>query len=293
MAVSLNHRPVVLADAAAPAAADVRLLALEVELLLTGLAELYGYDFRNYARASLIRRIRRAVQLEGVPTVSALQTKLLHDETAAMRFVASLSVHTTSMFRDPDVYQALRAEIVPRLRTYPFVRIWHAGCSSGEEVYSLAILLEELGVYDRCRIYATDLSDGVLERARQGIVPLRSMQAHTRTYLDAGGTRDFSSYYVTDQHNAVFRQSLRRHIVFSQHNLVSDSVFNEFHLVVCRNVLLYFDDTLRDRVHEMFHDSLVSLGVLVLGKKECLSFTRFAERYRELGEGLRIYRRID
>ncbi len=272
---------------------DRKLVAIEIELLLTGLAEHYGYDFRNYARASLTRRIRRALQVEGLSSVSALQCKLLHDEVAAMRFVASIAVHTTAMFRDPEVYAALRTEVVPLLRTYPFVRIWHAGCSSGEEVYSLAILLEELGLYDRCRIYATDLSDSVLERARQGIVPLHAMRTHTRTYQKAGGTRDFSSYYTTDDRNAVFHKSLRRQMVFSQHNLVSDSVFNEFQLIICRNVLLYFDDTLRDRVHETLHSSLGRLGVLVLGKKECLTFTRFDERYRELADGLRIYRRLD
>jgi chemotaxis protein methyltransferase CheR len=292
MAVSLNPRSTPV-DASWRMATDDRRLALEVELLLTGLAELYGCDFRHYARPSLTRRICRAAQLEGVSSLSALQSKLLHDEEVAMRFVASLAVHTTAMFRDPSVYQALRAEVVPRLRTHPFVRIWHAGCSSGEEAYSLAILLEEAGLYERCRIYATDLSDAVLERARLGIVPLRAMQAHTRSYQRAGGRRDFSSYYAAYRHDAVFRRSLRRHIVFSQHDLAADSRFNEFHLVVCRNVLLYFDDTLRDHVLEMLHASLARYGVLVLGKEECLTFTRFAELYREVGESTRIYRRLD
>jgi chemotaxis protein methyltransferase CheR len=284
MAVSLTQPPT-------PSSEDHTLLALEIDLLLTGLAERYGYDFRHYARASLTRRVRRAVQSEGMPSVSALQHRLLHDVDAAMRFVAAISVHTTAMFRDPDVYRALRAEVVPMLRTYPFVRIWHAGCSSGEEVYSLAILLEEEGLYDRCRIYATDLSDAILERARQGVYPLRSMREHTRAYQVTGGTRDFSSYYVTDQENAVFRASLRRQLVFSQHNLVSDSAFNEFQLIMCRNVLLYFDQTLRHRAHELFHSSLSNFGVLVLGKKESLRHTPHSEAYHELKDGLRIYRR--
>jgi chemotaxis protein methyltransferase CheR len=284
MAVSLNDFP-------EPTGEQRKLLTLEIELLLTGIAERYGYDFRHYARASLTRRIRKAVQNEGVASVSALQTRLLHDSAAAMRFVTSVSVHTTAMFRDADVYNVLRSEVIPRLRTYPFVRIWHAGCSSGEEVYSLAILLEEQGLYDRCRVYATDISDAILERARQGIFSLRAMREHTLAYQRAGGACDFSSYYTTDHENAVFRKSLRRQLVFSQHNLVCDSVFNEFQLVVCRNVLLYFDETLRNRAHELFDASLSNFGVLVLGKKESLRFTPQEGSYRELQEGLRVYRK--
>jgi chemotaxis protein methyltransferase CheR len=285
MAVSLN-------DPNDRAPVKRTLAAIEVDLLLTGLAERYGYDFRHYARASLTRRIRKAVSSEAVSSISSLQNKLLHDATAAMRFVASMSVHTTAMFRDADVYQSLRSEIIPLLRTYPFVRIWHAGCSSGEEVYSLAILLEEAGLYDRCRIYATDISDAILDRARQGVFSLRAMREHTQAYQKAGGTRDFSSYYVTDQDSAAFRKALSRQIVFSQHNLVCDSVFNEFQLIMCRNVLLYFDQTLREHVQQLFDASLSKLGVLVLGKKESLRFTPHAERYREVRDGLRVYRRL-
>jgi chemotaxis protein methyltransferase CheR len=271
---------------------ESKLLALEVDLLLTGVAERYGYDFRHYARASLTRRIRRAMQDAGVHSVSALQHLLLHDEASAMRFVASVSVHTTSMFRDPEVYRTLRQDVIPLLRTYPFVRIWHAGCSSGEEVYSLAILLEEHGLYDRCRVYATDISDVMLERARQGIFPLRAMQEYTRAYQRAGGTQDFSTYYLADHEHAVIRKPLRRQLIFSQHNLVCDWVFNEFQLIVCRNVLLYFDETLRARAHDLFDASLSRLGVLVLGKKESVRFTQHAEHYRELSEGSRVYRRL-
>jgi chemotaxis protein methyltransferase CheR len=286
MAVPLNE------SLAEPATEDRKLLNLEIELLLTGVAERYGYDFRNYARASLTRRIRRAMATEGAASVSALQHRLLHDGHAAMRFVAAVSVHTTSMFRDPEVYRALRSDVVPLLRTYPFVRIWHAGCSSGEEVYSLAILLEEEGIYDRCRVYATDLSDTILDRARQGVFSLRSMRDYTQAYQRAGGTQDFSSYYVADSENAVFRKALRRQLVFSQHNLVCDSAFNEFQLIVCRNVLLYFDQTLRHRSLELFHASLVNFGVLVIGKKESLRFTPQSELYQELNDGMRIYRRL-
>jgi chemotaxis protein methyltransferase CheR len=268
------------------------LQALEIDLLLTGIAERYGYDFRHYARASLTRRVRHAMQEAGVASVSALQHKLLHDADAAMRFVAAISVHTTSMFRDPDVYRTLKRDVIPFLRTYPFVRIWHAGCSSGEEVYSLAIMLEEQGLYDRCRIYATDISDVMLARAHQGIFSLRAMQDYTRAYQQAGGTQDFSSYYLADQAHAVLRKSLRRHVVFSQHNLVCDAVFNEFQLILCRNVLLYFDQTLRERAHHLFDASLSHFGILVLGKKESLRYTAYDLRYRELNEGSRVYRRL-
>ena len=268
------------------------IIALEIDLLLTGIAERYGYDFRNYARASLTRRVRKALQREGLKSVSSLQNKLLHDEDAAMRFVASMSVHTTAMFRDPEVYRLLREQVVPMLRTYPFVRIWHAGCSSGEEVYSLAILLEEEGLYNRCRIYATDMSDLILERARKGVFPLRDMREHTRAYHSAGGKHDFSAYYVTDQQSAVFRKSLSRHVIFSQHNLVCDSAFNEFHLIMCRNVLLYFDQTLRERAYRLFDASMTTFGWLVLGKQESLRFSGFAESFRELRDGMRVYRRL-
>jgi chemotaxis protein methyltransferase CheR len=228
---------------------------------------------------------------EPAASVSALLEKVLHDPLAMDRFLEEFSVHTTSMFRDADVYRGLRSEVIPLLRTYPFVRIWHAGCSTGEEVYSLAILLHEEGMYDRCRIYATDISDRVLDRARKGIFPLRVMRDYTLAYQQAGGHRDFSSYYMTDRDNVVFRSWLRKQIIFSQHNLVSDGTFNEFHLIVCRNVLIYFGQALRDRAQQLFHDSLIKFGVLALGKKESMRFTRFEPHYQELPGNLRIYRR--
>jgi chemotaxis protein methyltransferase CheR len=270
---------------------DPALEAIEIELLLTGLAQRYGFDFRNYSRASLTRRIRSAQHGEGASSISSLQEKLLHDPVATLRFVEALSVHTTEMFRDADVYRALRDDVIPLLRTYPFVRIWHAGCSTGEEVYSLAILLHEAGLYERCRIYATDISDRVLKRAQDGVFPLHNMRQYTRAYQRAGGREDFSSYYVADHEQAIFRQSLRRQLVFSQHSLVCDAAFNEFHLIVCRNVLLYFDQLLRQRALDLFHSSLIGLGMLVLGKKESLEYTPLVDNYEEVRPSLRIYRR--
>jgi chemotaxis protein methyltransferase CheR len=266
--------------------------SLEVELLLAGIAHQYGYDFSNYARTSLTRRLRRAVKEEGVSTISALQERVLHDPVAMSRVIESISVHTTNMFRDADVHRAIRLQVVPILKTYPFVRIWHAGCSSGEEVYSLAILLQEEGIYDRCRIYATDISDLILDRAKRGVFPLRAMREYTTNYQSSGGLRDFSSYYSADAENVVFRQSLRRNMIFSQHNLVCDAAFNEFQLILCRNVVIYFDQVLRSRVHELMHSSLAKLGLLVLGKRESIRFTRVEPYYQELVPNLRIYRRM-
>ena len=266
--------------------------ALEVELLLAGIEKRYGYDLRGYSRASLMRRIRQAAHREGVLTVSALQDRILHQPESMVRFIERVAVHTTAMFRDPDVYQALRTEVIPLLRTYPFVRIWHAGCSSGEEVYSLAILLHEEGLYERCRLYATDLSDRIIERARSGILTLSALRDHTIAYRKAGGRADFSAYYETDSRHAVIRQSLRRNAIFSQHNLVCDGVFNEFHLIMCRNVMIYFDPDLRDRVHTLLYGSLGKFGILSVGKKESLQFTPYQDRFEEVGQDLRLYRKV-
>jgi chemotaxis protein methyltransferase CheR len=266
--------------------------ALEFELLLTGVAQRYGYDFRSYTRTSLVRRIRVAMENEGVTSASALQERILRDPSCMARFVATVSVHTTAMFRDPAFYLALRDQVFPLLRSYPFVRIWHAGCATGEEVYSLAIFLQEADLYDRCRIYATDISDGLLERARRGIFPLSSMREYTTAYQRAGGARAFSSYYLADAENAIFNQSLRRNVVFSQHNLACDGVFNEFHLILCRNVAIYFEKQLRDRALDLFHQSLCTSGVLGLGQSETLRFTPRESCYEELNGGARIYRKI-
>ena len=266
--------------------------ALEIELLLEGIARRYGYDFRGYSRASLTRRIRHAARRENAATISALQDRILHDPNAMARFVEGIAVHTTSMFRDSDVYKALRADVIPLLRTYPFIRIWHAGCSSGEEVYSLAILLHEDGLYDRCRLYATDFSDSVVERARKGIFSLPAIRQHTIAYQQAGGVRDFSTHYETDASHAVIRQSLRRNAIFSQHNLVCDQAFNEFHLIMCRNVMIYFDMELRNRVHELLFNSLTKFGILSIGKKETLHATPFEDRFEEMGTNLKVYRRV-
>src|SRR5690349_21021762 len=255
---------------------------LEIELLLDALARHHGYDFRNYAPASLNRRIRAAARNEHVGSISELQHKVLHDADALGRLVRAVSIHVTSMFRDADFYQTFRKVVVPQLRTYPFMRIWIAGCSTGEEVYSLAIVLHEAGIYDRCRIYATDMSDELLEKARRGIYPLDMIRRYTDAYHKAGGVEDFSRYYVSDSTGAIIISPLRKNVVFSMHNLASDASFNEFHVILCRNVMIYFDTTLRDKVLELLYSSLVRFGYLVVGKKERLELTTMGARFAML-----------
>lgn len=266
---------------------------IELALLLEGVYRRYGFDFREYAPASLRRRVWRRVQAEGLSTISALQDRLLHEPACMERLLLDLSINVTAMFRDPSFYLTFREKVVPLLRTYPFTRIWIAGCSTGEEVYSLAILLQEEGVYERTRIYATDINESVLDRARSGVFPLEKMREYTQNYIAAGGTRAFSEYYVAKYDGAQFQRSLVDNVVFAQHNLVSDRSFNEFNVIICRNVMIYFDRALQDRVHRLFYDSLVMFGVLVLGTKEAIRFSPHADCYEELDARERVYKKVE
>jgi chemotaxis protein methyltransferase CheR len=265
---------------------------LEVELLLEAIYRRYGFDFREYAEASLKRRLWRRMNAEGVATITRLQDLLLHDPECMERLLLDLSINVTSMFRDPSFYVALREKVVPSLRTYPFTRIWCAGCSTGEEVYSLAILLQEEGLYERARIYATDINESVLETAQAGVFPLDRMQQYTQNYIRGGGTKEFSSYYVAAYDRARFSRDLMENVVWAQHNLAMDRAFNEFNVILCRNVLIYFDKPLQDRVHRVFAESLEMFGVLALGHKESVAFTPCAARYEEIDADERLYRRI-
>lgn len=265
---------------------------IEIDLLLEAVYRRYGFDFRNYARASLRRRLSRRRDLEGIATISGLLERLLHDPDCMERLLLDLSINVTAMFRDPGFYRAFRERVVPVLRTYPFLRIWNAGCSTGEETYSLAVLLAEEGLLDRTRIYATDINQSVLARARDGVFPLEKMREYTENYLAAGGTRAFSEYYVAAYDGVRFDPALVANVVFAQHNLVADRSFNEFQVVICRNVLIYFDKTLQDRVHRLFHDSLSRFGILVLGQKESVSFTPHEHDYQALDDAHRIYRKV-
>jgi len=265
---------------------------LQAHDLLEAIHRRYGIDFRAYALSSVKRRLQKQIDLEDLPSLAALQEQVLADPAAMARLLATLTIHVTAMFRDPGFYIALRNEVLPLLRTYPFSRIWVAGCSTGEEVYSLAILLEEEGLYDRCRIYATDLSDEVLNKARTGIFPLSPMQEYTRNYQQAGGSRSFAEYYIADSDFAIFRSALRRNIVFAPHNLVSDTSFNEFHVILCRNVMIYFNRSLQERVHCLFHESLLTFGYLGLGRSENIRFTVHEKDYEEVAAKERLYRKI-
>ena len=267
--------------------------AIEIELLLDGLFRYYGFDFRNYAPASLKRRIWNIIRAEQLTTVSGLQEKILHDPACLERFLLGLSVNVTAMFRDPSFYLAFRTKVVPLLRTYPFIRIWHAGCSSGEEVYSMAILLQEENLYQRCRIYATDMNEMVLRKAKAGIFPLRLMQEYTQNYLQAGGKKSFSEYYTAAYDNAIFSSSLKENIIFAQHNLATDGSFNEFNVILCRNVLIYFNPLLQERVHNLLYESLCIFGILGLGHQESLKLTSYEKCYEDLESSEKLYRRSE
>jgi chemotaxis protein methyltransferase CheR len=275
-----------------PLAYDPALERTEIELLLEGIFRHYGFDFRSYAYASIRRRLWKRIEAEGLATISALQEKILREPPLMERLILDLSINVTAMFRDPSYYLAFRHKVVPLLHTYPFTRVWVAGCSTGEEVYSLAILLEEEGLYDRTRIYATDINESVLDRAREGVFPMAQMQEYTQNYIRAGGTSAFSDYYLSAYDGASFDKALTRNVVFAQHNLVSDRSFNEFNVIVCRNVMIYFDRALQSRVHDLFYESLPRLGILALGHKESIAFTPRASYYEEFDAGERLYRKV-
>jgi chemotaxis protein methyltransferase CheR len=270
---------------------DGELERLELELLLEAIYQRYGYDFRGYARASLRRRLWRRADLEGLRSLSGLQERVLHDPRCMQRVLADLSINVTAMFRDPGFHLALRRWVLPELRTHPFVRVWVAGCSTGEEVVSIAIALREEGMLERTRIYATDMDTDVLSRARSGAFALEKVRDYTRNYLAAGGAEAFSAYYTVTGDRAVFDADLLREVVFAQHNLATDRSFNEFHLIICRNVLIYFGRELQDRVLRLFDESLPRRGVLGLGRKETLRGTAIEDGYEPFLESERIYRR--
>ncbi len=265
---------------------------LEIDLLLEAIQRAYGYDFRGYAHASLRRRLWHRVYGENLQTLSGLQERILHEPACMDRLLRDLSINVTEMFRDPSFFVALRERVFPLLRTHPFVRIWNAGCSTGEEIYSLAIALREDDLLERTRIYATDINDAALQRAAAGTFPLERMQRYTENYLRAGGREAFSSYYATDGDSARFSPELVRNMVLAQHNLVTDGSFNEFHLIVCRNVMIYFGSALQEEVLQLFGDSMTRFGILALGRKESIRRSRHASEYEPLDETEKIFRRV-
>ncbi|HEY8724970.1 MAG TPA: protein-glutamate O-methyltransferase CheR [Gaiellaceae bacterium] len=285
MAVQVEHHP-------SSPEGRLETEALELQLLLEGVYRQYGFDFREYAPASLKRRVWRRVHAEHAGTIAGLLERVLHDPEVMERLLLDLSINVTSMFRDPTFYGAFRKQVVPLLKTYPFTRIWIAGCSTGEEVYSLAILLHEEGIYNRTRIYATDINETVLARAREGVFPLEKMQEYTENYIRAGGKRSFSEYYLAKYEGALFDRALTENVVWAPHNLVQDRSFNTFNTILCRNVMIYFDRALQTRVHQLFYESLERFGILALGHKESIRFTGIENAYEELDVHERLYRKV-
>lgn len=265
---------------------------IEVELLLAGIQKRYGYDFTHYSHASLMRRLEKARAQAHVNRYTELLDKLLHDAQCFDEFLKAMSITVTSMFRDPLFYRALRKQIVPVLKTFPFVKIWHAGCATGEEVYSMALLLHEEGFLGRARIYATDFNKYSLDAAEKGVYPARIVETYAANYLEAGGTNELSNYYSDSYELVKFKDFLKEHITFSYHNLVTDGVFGEMNLICCRNVLIYFDRTLQDQVLIKFSESLRYGGFLCLGSRESLKFTAANPLFTSVDKKQRIYRKI-
>jgi chemotaxis protein methyltransferase CheR len=264
---------------------------IELNLLLEAIFQRYGYDFRHYARASVKRRVQRILEKSGCARISELIPRFLYDEAFSQAAIQEFSVSVTEMFRDPEFYRAFRQIVVPYLKTYPYIRVWHAGCAMGEEVYSLAILLQEEGLYERSTIFATDFNEAVLDKAREGIYALRDIRQYTLNYMSAGGTRSFGDYYHAKYESAIMDPSLKSRITFASHNLATDGVFGELHVIFCRNVLIYFDKELQNRVLGLFADSLPPGGFLCLGSKETLQYSDMADRFKIVDERARIFQK--
>lgn len=264
--------------------------SIEVELFVQALQKRHGYDFGQYAPASLKRRVRLLADQLGCKTISGLTDRMLHDPQLLPDVLEGLTVPTSEMFRDPAMFRALREKVFPLLASYPHINIWQAGCAHGQEVYSLAILLEEAGLYDRSQIFATDLSDRALQRASEGIYPVKEAQQWSRNYQAAGGTRSLADYCSAGYKLIKLNQRLRQNVTFAVHNLAIDSVFCEAHLILCRNVLIYFSNALQDRVLTLFRDSLVRGGFLCLGLRENLKPAPHAQDFSPFDPSLRIYR---
>jgi chemotaxis protein methyltransferase CheR len=264
---------------------------IELRMLMEAVYLKYNYDFRDYTGASQKRRVLVALREMECETVSALQARVMHDAKAFAQLLQYLTIPVTEMFRDPEYYAAIRSQVVPFLKTYPSLKIWIAGCSTGEEVYSMAILLREEGLLERSLVYATDINPQSLEAARRGVFPLDRMRLYTENYQKGGGTRAFSDYYTAAYGGALFDRSLVENVTFADHSLATDSVFSETHFVSCRNVMIYFNRRLQNRVLGLFHESLCHRGFLGLGSKESIEFSSYGERFETLSRRERLFRK--
>ncbi|MFJ7640452.1 CheR family methyltransferase [Peribacillus sp. NPDC097264] len=265
---------------------------IEIELLLQAVYSVSGFDFRKYMRSSIQRRVENRMRLEHIRRASGMIEKVLYEKGFVEKLLNDFSINVTEMFRDPDFFKAFRTNLVPLLKELPEIRIWHAGCSTGEEAFSMAIMLKEEGLYDKAKIYATDMNETVIEHAQKGILPLNRMQSYTKNYLQAGGKREFSEYYTTDYQNAYLDPNLLKNVVFFQHNLVTDGSFNEFHIIMCRNVMIYFTGELQTYVNQLFYDSLCKDGFLAVGSKESIRTSSFSEVYKDFDAREKIYRKL-
>jgi chemotaxis protein methyltransferase CheR len=271
--------------------AGTELEEIEVRLLLEGIRLCYGYDFREYALGPLRRGLATAMARERAPTVSAYQDRVLHDAAVMQRFLGAVGVNVTAMYRDAETMDCIRQEVAPMLKTYPSCRVWVAGCATGEEVYALAVVLDEEGVLSRCSIYATDLNEDMLAIARLGSYPLDRIRRYDEAYAAAGGRGSLSDHYTVLGRAARFNRNLQRSITWARHSLVSDASFNDFHLITCTNVLIYFRESLQARAHRLLYDSLVRGGFLALGKRESLLSCPDREHYEQVRDGANVFRK--
>jgi chemotaxis protein methyltransferase CheR len=265
----------------------------EIHLLLEGIYHNTGFDFRNYVFATMRRKIWYRIRVERLKSVSSLHEKVLHNPRAMELLISDLSIHVTEMFRDPQFFKSFRKNVVPLLKEIPFVRIWHAGCSTGEEVYSMAIILHEEGLYHKTRIYATDMIGSLLRKAKEGVYSLGKMPVYMYNYQLAGGKKEFEEYYEVCDKKAVIRPFLAQNVVFAEHNLVTDQSFNKFHVIISRNVMIYFDRTLQNYVHGQFYESLCAPGILGLGSEEDINFNSYSDRYEVFDREQKIYRKVE
>lgn len=265
---------------------------IEIDLLLQGLYSWCGYDYRDYSYNSIKRRVWHRIHAEKLTSITGLLDKVLHDPGCLKRLIADFSINVTEMFRDPDFFLKFRETVIPILRTYPTIRIWHAGCSTGEEVFSMAILLHEEGIYEKAKIYATDINSDVLKIAKSGFFSLENMKKYTNNYIASGGKNSFSDYYQVTNNGVKFDPYLTKNVVFAQHNLVTDRSFNEFQVILCRNVLIYFNKELQQKVHSLFYESLAMFGYLGLGDKETITYTNLESCYETICKGQKIYKKI-
>lgn len=264
---------------------------LEIQLLLEAIYRKYGYDFREYSLAHTRRRLEYRRAIEGMKNYCEMQHKVIHEASFFEQLLLDLSINVTEMFRDPWFYKKIRELVIPHLQTYPFVKIWHAGCSAGQEVYSMGILLEEESMKERAQIYATDFNEAILEKAKKGIYPMDLVRQYTANYQAANGTASFSDYYTADYDHVIMKNSLKDKMLFTPHNLATDGVFGEMHVIFCRNVLIYFNRELQNRVFNLFYDSLIPGGFLCLGSKESLRFSDVADKFELVSEREKIYRK--